>query len=371
MAKVSLKRCSYEPSEARRAVAAALASALGEKAAALRGKRILLKPNLAIAWSPDRAATTHPEIVGAAIDYLRSAGAEVSVGDSPAGAVRGVKRVWDATGMTQMCEARGATLVNFEAGGWVECSVDGRTYRIAKAILDFDHVISLPKFKTHVLTLITGAVKNTFGWVPGLDKSRFHLYNPRPAAMSKILADVFSIAAPVATLVDAVDAMEGNGPSSGRVRHLGFIAAGGDAVALDAVLADLVGIEPMKVPTTREAWRRGLGEGRLDHIDLEGDNPGDFTVGGFDVPTNWQFSLVPNALVRALARWFWVRPVVNATSCVGCGDCVRGCPASAIGLDGGKAVVTYAKCVACLCCIEVCPAGAIDALKSTLARLVT
>lgn len=371
MATVYLKKCSYEPSDAQRCVRAALSAALGDKAGSFRGARVLLKPNLAIARPPERAATTHPEIVGAAIDYLRGLGAEVAVGDSPAGAVRGVKRIWEATGMASACQARGASLVNFEAGGWVERSIDGRTYRIAKAILDFDYIVNLPKLKTHVLTLVTAAVKNMFGCVPGLDKSRFHLFNPRPAAMSAVLVDVFSIATPVVSLVDAVDAMDGNGPSSGGVRHLGFIAASADAVALDAVLAHLVGIDPMKVPTTREAWKRGLGEGRLERISLEGDPSDDLAAGDFKVPSNWQFGLVPNALTRLLARWFWVRPVVNLGSCTGCGDCARGCAASAIEIDGGKAAVAYDKCVACLCCIEVCPAGAVEAARSKLARLVT
>jgi uncharacterized protein (DUF362 family)/Pyruvate/2-oxoacid:ferredoxin oxidoreductase delta subunit len=371
VATVFLKKCSYEPSDARRCVEAALSAALGDKAGAIRGKRVLLKPNLAIAFPPERAATTHPEIVGAAIDCLRGLGAEVAVGDSPAGAVRGVKRIWEASGIASVCQARGASLVNFEAGGWVECSASGRTYRIAKAVFDFDHLVNLPKLKTHVLTLVTAAVKNMFGCVPGLDKSRFHLCNPRPAAMSIILVDVFSIAAPLVSLVDAVDAMEGNGPSSGRARHLGFIAAGADAVALDAVLAHLVGLDPMKVPTTREAWKRGLGEGRLERIDLEGDPADDLAADHFQVPSNWQFALVPNVLTRLLARWFWVRPVVDTGSCTGCGDCARGCAASAIEVDGGKAAVAYDKCVACLCCIEVCPAGAIEAARSRLARLVT
>jgi ferredoxin len=155
------------------------------------------------------------------------------------------------------------------------------------------------------------------------------------------------------------------------VRHLGFIAAGRDAVALDAVLARLVGIDPLRVPTTREAHRRGLGEGRLDAIRLEGDAPGNLAVDDFEVPSNWQFALVPGALTRLAARWFWVRPSVDSAACTGCGDCARACAASAIALEGGKAKVTSERCVSCLCCIEVCPAGAIEPRKSALARLVT
>ncbi len=372
MSRVFLKTCrSYDPNEVGKAVEAALSSVLGDGAGDLEGKKVLLKPNLAGARKPERAVTTHPEIVGAAIDYCRRFGAQVYVGDSPAGAVRGVTRVWENTGMLAVCGARGATLVNFEAGGWLQECVEGRTYRIARAIHGFDYVVNIPKFKTHILTLLTGAIKNMFGCVPGFGKSSLHLLNPRPAGMSKILVDIFSIVRPWVSLVDAVEAMEGNGPSSGRVRHLGFVAASRDAVALDAILAEIVGVDPLKVPTTREAYGRGLGEGSLDRIAVDGAALRDVAGQNFEVPSNWQFGLVPDGLARLVARWFWVRPLVHESKCIGCGDCVGICAASAINLNCGKAVVDRGNCVSCLCCIEACAAGAIEPRMSRLARFAT
>lgn len=370
MAVVVLRPCeSYLRSSVARAVHQALDLALEGEGAV--GGRVLLKPNLAAARKPERCVTTHPEVVGAAIDYFRERGCRVSVGDSPAGAVRGVARVWDATGMSEVCRARGADLVNFEAGGWVERSVEGRTYRVARAALDCDRVVSLPKFKTHVLTLITGAVKNMFGCVPGFAKSTFHLTHPRPPAMSRVLVDVFAAVPPWVTVVDAVEVMEGNGPSSGQVRTLGLIAAGRDAVALDAVLASLVGIDPLKVPTTREAWRRGLGSARPEDITVAGEAPGPERASGFAVPSNWHFFLVPGVLSRAALRWFWVRPAVVPGTCTGCGECEAACAAAAIGLGAdGRASVDDARCVSCLCCIEACPSGAIEPRMSRLARLL-
>jgi uncharacterized protein (DUF362 family)/Pyruvate/2-oxoacid:ferredoxin oxidoreductase delta subunit len=369
---VVLARCDhYGACEVEQAVTRALSGALGADESLLGGKRVLLKPNLAAAKEPARCLTTHPQVVAAAVGFFRQRGCEVSVGDSPAGALRGVRRVWEATGMMAACESAGAGLVNFEAGGWIEKSVEGRVYRMAREALAYDLMVSLPKFKTHVLTLVTGAVKNMFGCVPGLAKSSHHLANPRPAAMSRVIVDIFSLARPGLSLVDAVEAMEGNGPSSGRPRHLGLIAAGRDAVALDAVMSSVVGVEPLRVPTTREAARRGLGEAALRKIAVVGEAPEAFSVGDFEVPSNWRFSLVPGVLARLALRWFWVKPVVEPSRCVGCGDCERMCAAGAIRMSGGRAVVTPARCVSCICCIEACQSGAIEPRASRLARLVT
>jgi len=369
---VVLKKCrSYDAGEVRQAVHESLSSLLEEEDLPLAGKQILLKPNLAAARRPERCVTTHPEVVGAAIDFFKERGCSVGVGDSPAGALRGVRRVWENTGMLGVCEAKGARLVNLEAGGWVERSVGSRTYRVSRALLDFDHVVSLPKLKTHVLTLITAAVKNMYGCMPGFGKSELHLANPKPPAMSRVLVDVFCLAKPWISLVDAVEAMEGNGPSSGQVRRLGFVAASRDAVALDVKLADLLGIDPLKVPTTREAHRRGLWKDVPGSIKVTGASEVDLRVRDFKVPANWHFYLIPDRLARLAGKWFWVKPLVVYDKCTGCGECEGICAASAVSMEDGKAKVSREECVSCLCCIEACPAGAMEPRMSALARLLT
>ncbi|MFZ1946987.1 MAG: 4Fe-4S dicluster domain-containing protein, partial [bacterium] len=137
------------------------------------------------------------------------------------------------------------------------------------------------------------------------------------------------------------------------------------------VMSSVVGVEPLRVPTTREAARRGLGEADLRKIAVAGESLEAFRVGDFEVPSNWRFSLVPNALGRLAMKWFWVKPVVEPARCVGCGDCERMCAAGAIRMSAGKAVVTPSRCVSCICCIEACQSGAIEPRASRLARLVT
>jgi uncharacterized protein (DUF362 family)/Pyruvate/2-oxoacid:ferredoxin oxidoreductase delta subunit len=372
MVAVAIERCgSYSEAEVARAVDRVLALTLGERIREIDGKRVLLKPNLLAAREPARGVTTHPAVVGCVIDCLSGHGARISVGDSPAGAVRGVRRVWEKSGMLEICETKGVPLVNFEASGSVSRSVGGRVYQIAAAVAEADYVVNLAKFKTHVLTLLTGGIKNMFGCVPGFRKSALHLIHPGPVPMSRALVDIFSVVPPWVSLVDAVVAMDGNGPSSGRLRNLGFLAASTDCVALDTVLARIAGIDPRRVPTTDEAYRRGLGEGSMARISFPGLTPDEVAPADFTVPNNWKFSLIPGFLGRLASRLVRVEPIVRKDICTGCGQCADVCPIGAIEVTKGKAVVNHRLCTSCLCCHEACPEGAVGTRMSKLARLIS
>ena len=368
---VAIERCaSYSEEDIGAAVTRVLDLVLADRIREVEGRRVLIKPNLLAAREPSRGVTTHPAVVGAVIDYLKGYRAEVFVGDSPAGALRGVGRVWDKTGMLKVCESKSVPLVNFEAAGWITRSVADRSYQISRAVLEADYIINLAKFKTHVLTLLTGAIKNMFGCVPGFRKSALHLACPRPAQMSKALVDIFSLVPPWVSLADAVVAMDDNGPSSGRLRGLGFVAASMDSVALDAVLGIIAGIDPLRVPTTQDAYRRGFGEALPERIEFPGLKPGDVAPGNFKVPANWKFSLIPGFTGRVLSRLVWVKPAIDQDTCTGCGQCRDVCAAGAIEMEGEKAVIAGRLCTSCLCCHEACPYGAVRVGMSRLARLI-
>ncbi|MCK4235803.1 MAG: DUF362 domain-containing protein, partial [Candidatus Krumholzibacteria bacterium] len=168
-------------------------------------------------------------------------------------------------------------------------------------------------------------------------------------------------------VVDAITAMDGNGPSSGSPFDIGLIMAGDDAVAIDAVAAGLIGFPEGFIDTTRIAAEMGLGEGEIGKINLEGDGVG-LRPEGFSLPSNRVRKLVPRPFVRLIAPLVWVKPVIDPAGCTGCAFCFESCPVKAIVKDGKHYRINDKVCVKCLCCHELCPESSIDIKLSWLAR---
>jgi len=247
--KVSIVRCpDYEPMRLKVAVKEAFDLIGGIKKFVPKGGRILLKPNLLSARTPEEAVDTHPEFVRAVGEIVRDAGGVPVIGDSPGSffTVKSIDEVYERSGMKKMADEEGFELTRFDKMFYV------KGYPIARAARDFDLVISLPKLKSHTLTMLTGAVKNTYGFVPGLGKVEFHKKAPHINEFSKIIADVFSFTKPGLSIMDGIVGMDSDGPAAGRVRGFGLVLASADAVSIDAVVSHLTGL-----PYERNAILRG------------------------------------------------------------------------------------------------------------------
>jgi uncharacterized protein (DUF362 family)/Pyruvate/2-oxoacid:ferredoxin oxidoreductase delta subunit len=333
------------------------------------GQKVLLKPNLLSAKNPNRAITTHPEIVAAVARIVRRAGGEVQVGDSPGGAKRGVKRVWENTGMLDMANREGIELVNFEASGVEKFNIDGRIYHLAKPAIEADLIISLPKLKTHVLTLFTGAIKNMFGLVPGFRKANYHKEYPKSADFAQVVVDIISLKTPALTIMDGILAMEGDGPSSGTPRWANLLIASPDPVALDTVASEIIGLDHQKVPTTKIASDAGLGIGWLEAIDILGENLDSARIPDFKLTSNRKLELIPEFLWKMIGPYVWVRPAIDETKCTFCQTCVNSCPTGALSPRKKQSpVFNYDLCINCWCCHELCPDRSVFVDQSWLAK---
>ena len=185
------------------------------------GDRVLVKPNLLASREPEKAVTTHPAVVRAALRAVQEAGGEPVLGDSPGG--RNTPANYAAllrrTGLAPVLEECGVEAVFFDEPTVEIPSPSGRVYkrfRVAGAVADADAIVSLSKFKTHQFTLATGAVKNCFGYIPGVAKAEYHLNTGMDQGrFAALLLDLYLARPPVLSVMDAVIGMEGNGPSNG------------------------------------------------------------------------------------------------------------------------------------------------------------
>jgi uncharacterized protein (DUF362 family)/ferredoxin len=340
------------------------AGGMGDRVSA--GATVLVKPNLMSAREPDRAVTTHPAVTRAVVAYFGEKDCRVLLGDSPSGALKGVRRVWNNTGTAAVAAETGAELVNFESYGSVRRAVGGRFIRgiyVTKAVEEADVVVSVAKLKTHSLTVMSGAVKNLFGLVPGLAKAELHRKAPHPADFGELLVDLLPVLRPSYTVVDAVVGMAGDGPASGDLYPFGFVAGGADPAQLDVFLAGCLGMKPGDVDSVRVSLERGLVS---RDFELEGDVlAGELEGRGVPRPKGRWIRRVPKPVLRAVGQTATLQPVVDRRKCTACGSCVRSCPVEAVKFVYGRAVINTRKCIQCLCCHETCSYEAIPLRGST------
>ena len=375
---VSVSRCEdYAPDSVASALDAAL-SPLGGMAAFVRpGQRVLLKVNLLSRAVPERAVTTHPEIVRALIHEVRNAGGIPFVGDSPGGpnTPSQVRRLWTDTGIAAVCSDENVELVLFDDDPMRVPSPEGRLYTsftVGRAVGEADVVISVPKFKTHGFMMFTGAVKNLFGCIPGLEKAQYHLKVPDRYDFGVMLVDLMLACRPTLAVMDAVVGMEGDGPAGGTPRRVGAILASPDCVALDVVASAMAGLDPVEVYTNRAAVDRGIASPSADGVEVLGTAWRELAMGDYALPARDLASLFPVGLGRRLRSWTTARPVLERPdSCTRCRVCEKSCPVGAITVSESGPAFDHTTCIRCYCCQELCPPQAIGLTTPLLARLAT
>lgn len=340
------------------------------------GKSVLVKPNLLSTRDPKDAVTTHPAVVRAVAQLAKQRRCTPSIGDSPPFSGENPirwQRMLDATGMTEVASDLGIELKRFEDGSVDLASPDGvlyRSFEIAVAVAQADILINVAKLKTHGLTGMTGAVKNLFGCVPGLRKGFFHVRAADDrVTFAQMLVDLCRAFPSAAHVMDAVVAMEGEGPNNGTPKHVGAVLASSDPVALDAVASALVGVDSMSIHTTRLAHEQGIGCGDLAQIEVRGASIESVKVKDFKLSSGAnEWEKIPFPIRQMLRKQLIPSPRMIANECVGCGDCVTACPVKAL-TPGKPPYVDYGKCIRCYCCHEVCNPGAIDLTPGFIGKL--
>jgi uncharacterized protein (DUF362 family)/Pyruvate/2-oxoacid:ferredoxin oxidoreductase delta subunit len=374
---VSITRCEdYEIDHLRAALRDLLAPLGGMAAFVKPGERIGLKPNIIMPAVPERAICTHPLLVAAVALAVREAGGYPVVVESPGAGMVPLKSimvgVFRRSGYREVAD-RYAFELSYDTDWDVVRHPDGKhvhRVELLSSYLKCDGLINLSKFKTHTFQVLSGATKNLFGLIPGLTKIGYHAKLPEPRLFGDMLLDIASLVRPRLNIVDAVLAMEGQGPStSGTPRRMDFLLAADDPVAADLVCCAIAGIDPPAVPMLAAARDRWRWKGRPEDVGTVGMPAEEFAVRDFALPGKY---LDRSGLGRAhfladgprslLRDGFIRRPRPKVGPCTICGACAQACPGKAIIMDKRTrvAVVEDEKCIQCFCCHEVCPNAAID-----------
>jgi len=344
---------------------------------------VLLKPNLLCKALPQRAVTTHPAVFEAVIRVLQEDGfGKLSYGDSPGSPGITSEKCADGCGLKEPADRLGVPVADFDHGSTVRFP-EGKaahSFYLTKAVQEADHIVNLCKMKTHALERITGAVKNMYGCILGLNKGAGHVAHPSSESFADMLCDLHKCVKPRLHIMDGITAMEGNGPTSGTPINMNVMLFSADPVALDTVFASLVHLDPATVPTCVAAAREGLGT--MDPAQIEVlTTEGPISVAeAVDRWGNPDFDVFRGQMKKHLLNKFapllpflQEKPKVNASKCVACGICEKACPVPEKAVHSGngqKAVYDYKKCIRCFCCQEMCPAKAIDVHRPLFARLI-
>ncbi|MEA3470701.1 MAG: DUF362 domain-containing protein [Thermodesulfobacteriota bacterium] len=378
MPKVAIIRCeTYDYDIVKAAVERGIGLVGGVGRFAVRGKKILLKPNLLSATPPEKCVTTHPSLFRAVAEVFITSGAEVSYGDSPAiGTTAGAAK---KAGLQAVAEDLNIGLADFKTGVdiFFEGGRQNRKFVIAKGVLECDGVLSLPKLKTHGLEKFTGCVKNQFGCIPGVLKGEYHVKLPDAWDFGKMLVDLNRFVSPRLYIMDGIYGMEGNGPRNGRPRRMNMLLFSRDPIALDATVLRLIDLNPEYVPTTKFGSEFGAGTYNEKDIELVGDNFDDFKIPNFDIDRTPAVTRAEGGFTRFIGNRVVPKPIIVKEKCVTCGICVEMCPATPKAVnwfDGNKSkppTYNYDTCIRCYCCQEVCPEGAIELKVPVIRKLLS
>ena len=385
--KVSIVKCqSYSKNELTAAIKKCVDLIGGFEKFIAGGKKILLKPNLLSPSSPDFAVTTHPVFIESIIDIILKLTGDPSnivIADSP-GAVlphtqETLLKTYEVCGLNYLQHKSGINL-NMDTGFETVAYRDGKvlkTLEIIKPVLDADLIINLPKFKTHSLTMVTGAVKNMYGIIHGRTKTLLHTKFMEIEKFNDMLIDIYSYKRPAINVIDGIMGMEGEGPgSSGTPRKTGFVIAGTNGIAIDNIMGKIMGIKDGNLPLINCAEKRGIDGWNTADIEVLGENINNIIIHDFKLPKNTRIDrITKNRFINTYILPFvrnniGLSPYQNKNKCNLCKQCIEACPELAITELNNVLKFNYKKCIRCYCCSEMCPQGAIDLKYSFIGNLI-
>ena len=234
------------------------------------GQKVLLKPNLLRGFKPERCVTTHPVVMEAVCRVLKDLSVgQIVISDSPA--LGSLSAVADKAGYGFLERKYGAQILPLTDPIPFENAEQVPYLKIAGCLEQYDHIINLPKVKAHCQMTMTLGIKNLFGLVIGKRKPALHcLVKNDKLKFGKMLIDIARHVNPCLTIVDGIQAMQGQGPINGTPYPLGVMGASKDMTALDRIFAELVSIPLDKVYALQAARLKQFGQFHVEDMEVSG-----------------------------------------------------------------------------------------------------
>lgn len=322
----------------------------------VKDKKVLVKPNLLGGFPPERGVTTDPRVISAIVQELKKCKPkDIVVGDNSGSIHFDPFKIAKITGILDASDECYSNIAREVVEVKVESEFIEELF-ISRIVKEADYVINVPKFKTHSLTTITGAIKNMFGIIPGGKKAKLHSFTRSIKEFAELLVDIYQIRIPDLNIMDAIIGMEGVGPTNGKTRIINKIISSDNGVSLDSVMAAMMGLKPFTIELLQVAKERNLGETDISNIIIDGELE---VISGFKTPNNGFLQKIRKIAVPHIFNFAAVKPIVNHKKCKICKRCIEVCPVSAMNLTDKFPEADRKKCISCFCCDEHCPYGAI------------
>ena len=238
------------------------------------GSRVVVKPNICVAYHTyEYAATTNPWVVGALVKLAYEAGAgSVQVFDYPFGG--SAQKAYVRSGIEEQVKAAGGEMMSIQGFKFVSADVpqgvDLKQTKAFKDALEADVLIDVPIAKHHGSARLTLGMKNLMGLIQ--NRGAIH------QNLGQRIADLATLFRPTLTVVDAVRILMNHGPSGGNlddVKKLDTVIVSPDIVAADSYATTLFGLQPGDIAYIAAATKMGLGSSDLSSLRIE-----EITVGG-------------------------------------------------------------------------------------------
>ncbi|HTZ41532.1 MAG TPA: DUF362 domain-containing protein [Syntrophales bacterium] len=242
---------------------------LGVRLEEIKGKTILLKPNLVETRSDAPHINTHPAVIRAAIEAFLNLGASKVMVAEGAGHCRDALRLLEEAGIAQVLKEDRIPFVDLNYDDVYAVLNAGGNSRLKSLTLPLtlrkvDWIVSMAKMKTHHWAGVTLSMKNLFGLMPGSfygwPKNVLH-----HVGLENCILDINATVKPHFAIVDGIVGMEGDGPIMGPPKEAGVIVMGRNFPAVDATCTRIMGINPRNIPYLASASGKNgtIGEDRI------------------------------------------------------------------------------------------------------------